>query len=138
MLFKPLNPEQTQTLLQNQQGCWLRNMCLSEALPSRAAPPAAGRWGFPRGGWWRWSIPPRNPWAPDCEGPQTPAAGQHKESEPDGTRHSAKPHWLKHITDRHFSAGPKIRLYRLHESPAHFLNFIMSVLSLQHIGCWLD
>ncbi len=42
------------------------------------------------------------------------------------TGHDIQHRLTKHITERPFSAGPEIRLYRLHESPAHFLNVIMS------------
>lgn len=51
-------------------------------LPSRAAQPAARRWGFPPADWWRWSSRRRNPSALDCGEPRTPAETQQRFSQP--------------------------------------------------------
>lgn len=46
--------------------------------PSRAAQPAAGRWGFPPASWWQWSNPRRSLVAPDCATPRRPPGRQSK------------------------------------------------------------
>lgn len=65
------------------------NLCLWVGLPSRAALLTAKRWGFPPANWWRWSSRLRNPLAPDCGEPQTPAKTQqhHSESHPKCNAH---------------------------------------------------
>lgn len=56
--------------------CELKICVCVFGLPSRAALLTAKRWGFPPADWWQWSSRLRNPLAPDCGEPRTPAETQ--------------------------------------------------------------
>lgn len=145
-LLRMLIQRQPRMLLQNQQGCWSRNMwCLMRYLPEQHSQQQEDE------------DPNQQADGDDPSHHVTPGLltvkGLEHQLQDDtetvniyvkqtGHNIQQNPHNLtelnKHIRDSHFSVGPEIWFYRLYESVCHFLDVIMSVLSLQYIGHWLN